>query len=80
MSNYNMSQKEYFLVKLEVLAPTTLSYRILAESPEEAAALAAEKQGQEMQNAPKIAFHKMKKIQSTVYNAGTSMIQYIKKY
>jgi len=70
--------KEYFTVKIETTAPITLTYKILAETPEEAATLAAKKQGQQQSNPPIIHFAKLGKLKAKVYKSGTSTLQLTK--
>lgn len=71
--------KEYYTVKLEALAPITITYRVLASSPEEALELAIK--GKERQSSPTSVFYtRMKKLKATVYAAGTSMIQFTKGF
>lgn len=72
--------KEYFTVKIETLAPITLTYRILAETPEEAAEIAAKRQGQQQSAPPIILFAKLGKLQAKVYKAGTTLLQLVKKF
>lgn len=68
--------KEYFTVKVEVLTPVILTYKILSETPELAAKLAAKKQGQEQSAPPKINYAKqVGKAEIKVYKAGTTMLQ-----
>lgn len=71
-------QKEYFTVKVEVLAPVTLTYRIYAESPEEAADMAVKQAGQKQFSQPIIGYGRMKSLKTMVYNAGTSMVRFVK--
>lgn len=71
--------KEYFTVKVEILIPVVLTYKILSETPEEAAKIAAKKQGQEQTSPPKINYAKqVGKAQIKVYKSGTTMLQLTK--
>jgi hypothetical protein len=70
--------KEYFTVKIETVAPVILTYKILAETPEEAAEMAGKKKGQQMSGPPIILFAKLGKLKAKVYKAGTSLLQLTK--
>ncbi len=70
--------KEYFTVKIEALAPVILTYKILAETPEEAAESAAKKQGQQQSSPPKIIFAKLGKMKVKVYKSGTTLLRLTK--
>lgn len=70
--------KEFFTVKIETLAPIILTYKILAETPEEAAIVAAKKQGQQQAIPPVIVFAKLGKLKAKVYKAGTTLLQLTK--
>jgi hypothetical protein len=66
--------KFYYDVKVECMLPATLTYRIYAETPELAAAMIKH-------SAPTMVKHKLigrKEIKLTVYDAGCSMIKFIK--
>ncbi len=71
-------QKEYFSVKVETLAPVTLTYKIYAESPEKAVQLAIKQAGQSLSSPPQISFGRLKHLKATVYNAGTNLIRLAK--
>lgn len=71
-------EKEYFTVKVETLAPVILTYKILAETPEEAAEVAAKKQGQQQTAPPKILFAKLGRMKVKVYKAGTTLLRLTK--
>ena len=64
-------------VKLEVLAPVVLTYRVWAESPEQAVELL--RYGH-MSAPPKPVLSKQKRIKATVYKYGTVMIEFIKQF
>lgn len=70
--------KEYYTVRVEVLAPSVLTYRIYAESPEEAVEIALKQRGQQMSAPPSIIFGRMKNLKATVYAAGSSLVKYVK--
>lgn len=65
---------KYFDVRIEVMLPATLHYRVLAESPEKAAEM--------IRNLPPNAVkHKLqgrREFKLTVYDAGSTMIKFIK--
>lgn len=72
--------KEYFTVKIETLAPVILTYKILAETPEEAAEIAAKKKGQQMTAPPIILFAKLGKLKAKVYKSGTTLLHLTKNF
>lgn len=67
-------EKHYFDIKVEVLLPAILTYRVLAEDAEQAASM--------IKNISPVAVnYKLagrKEIKLTVYNAGTCIIKFIK--
>lgn len=68
-------QKFYFDIKVETMVPATITYRILAEDPEQALTLM--KPSLNPYNvAYKLPFHKPIKIM--VYNAGSNLLRFIK--
>jgi hypothetical protein len=69
--------RQYYTVKLEVVAPMTLTYRVLAESPEQALELAAQAP---LSQAPRPHLSKMKKLKASIYLAGTTLLQLIKNF
>lgn len=73
-----MNKKPYD-IKLDVLIPTTITYRINATSEQEAIR-ELEKQSAPVKIALKYNTHKQIKLKATVYSAGTSMIKFSKVY
>lgn len=73
MSNVEL---KYYDVKLEVKLPATITYRILAESPEKAFELSkrATPTGVKYNIAHKLD------IKAIVYDSGTTMIRFIKNF
>ena len=67
-------QKTYFDVKVETMLPATLTYRILAETPEQAADLVKNMQP----NNVKYRLINRKDIKLLVYDAGTTLIKFFK--
>lgn len=67
--------KKYFDVKVEVMLPAVLTYKILAETPEEAVALIKGKQP----NSVVHKLHHRKELKIMVYDAGSTMIRFIKQ-
>jgi len=66
--------KFYFDVKVDVMLPATLTYRVLAEDAQKAAELIKQSQ-------PITVKHKLigrKEIKLTVYDAGCSVIKFVK--
>jgi hypothetical protein len=67
-------QKEYFTVKVETLVPTTVTYRVYAESPD--VAIDMVKRGSvQFSQPPQFMWGQMKRLKATVYNAGTVLIR-----
>src|SRR5690348_16571544 len=62
--------KRYYEVRVECMLPATLTYRVLAESPEEAASLIKSKQPNSVQH--KLLGRREAKL--TVYDSGSSII------
>jgi len=71
-----IAKKKLYTVKLEVMAPVELTYKIWAESPEEAAEL----RGATLARPPKPNLARKKNLKATVYRYGTMMIEFIKKF
>jgi hypothetical protein len=69
-------QKQYFDVKLEVLLPATLSYRVLALDEEEAIKETAKRAPDNLK--PKYAAKKL--LKASVSAAGTSFIRLVKNF
>lgn len=67
---------QFFEVKVEATVPCTLSYRVWANSPDEA--LDKIKTQSPSQFTPKIQQKKISK--ATVYNAGTIMVRATRNY
>lgn len=66
--------KFYYDVKVECMLPATLTYRVLAETPQQAADLIKNM-------SPTGVKHRLsgkKDIKLSVYSAGSSMIQFVK--
>ena len=69
------NNKKYFDIKIESLLPATLTYRVLAENPEEASQLIKT-------ISPNSISYKLigrKDLNIKVYDAGCSIIRFIKK-
>lgn len=73
-------QKQYFTVKLEATAPVILTYKILAEDPEEASLMAIKLRGQKQTAPPSISFAKLSNITAKIYKSGTSILELTKKF
>lgn len=73
-------EKEYFTVKLETLVPVTFTYRVFAETPEQALEMIT-RPGQHPESAPpRILFHAARKVKAKVYNLGTVMMRLVKNF
>lgn len=74
-------KQEYYTVKLETMMPVTLTYQILAESPEKAIEkISAAPTSIAFKEAPKLLFARLKKVKLTVYNASSNIIRLIKNF
>jgi hypothetical protein len=67
-------EKKYYDVKIECLLPATLTWRILAETPEQATELVKNQQP----NGVKYRLIGRKETKLSVYEAGSSMIRFMK--
>ena len=68
-------EKRYYDVKVDCLLPATLTYRVLAENPEEALRLTKNM-------SPVGVKHKLagrRELEAKVYDMGSSMIRLVKK-
>jgi hypothetical protein len=74
MKTNEQKSKKYFDVRVECLLPATLYYRVLSETPEEAANLI----GQMYPNQVKYRLIGRKNIKLSVYDAGCSIIKFMK--
>lgn len=66
--------KKYFDVRVEAMLPATLTYRVLAEDPEQASNMIKNM-------APNNVTHKLhgrKEFKLTVFDSGSTMIRFIK--
>lgn len=68
-----------FLVQLEAVVPIILTYRIVAETPEEAIRLALTNIKKPYQR-PMIIYSKLRKIKAQVYRFGTKIIELVKSF
>lgn len=66
--------KRYFDIRVECTLPATITYRVLAETPEQAAALIKGTQPSSVKH--KLALRRETKI--TVYESGSTIIRLIK--
>jgi hypothetical protein len=66
--------KKYYKVSIETLLPATISFRVLAESPEKAAEMIKNQNPVEVRH--KLAGRRDKKI--TVYDWGTTIIRFFR--
>lgn len=65
---------KYYDVKVEVMLPATLTYKVLAESPHQAAELIKNKQP----NAVKHRLIGRRENKLTVYDSGSTLIRFVK--
>lgn len=66
--------KRYFDIRVECTLPATITYRVLAETPEQAASLIKGTQPTSVKH--KLALRRETKI--TVYDSGSTIIRFIK--
>ena len=66
--------KKYYDVKVEVMMPATLTYRVLADSPQQAAELIKNLSP----NMIKPKLHGRREIKLMVYDAGCVTMQFVK--
>lgn len=69
-------QLKYYDVKIEVQLPATVIYKVLAESPEQALELA----NRASPVSVKYNLLRKKDLKATVYDAGTTMIRFLKNF
>ena len=69
-------QKKCYTIKLEVMAPVELTYKVWAEDPEEAAKMI----GAVLTRPPKPNLSRKKNIKATIYDYGMSTIRFIKRF
>lgn len=73
--------KYYYTVRVEGTAPVTISYRVLAETPEEAVRqVEYNGPGAMLSEPPKPTMARFRKTKARVYKMGTSTIDFIKNY
>ena len=73
-------EKIYYTIKLDVMAPMELSFRVLAESPEEAAEMISKMPLPPLAAAPRPDLSRMRKIKARIYKYGLSTILFIKQF
>jgi hypothetical protein len=71
------AEKQFYTIEVEAWTKSTLKYKVLAESPEEAVELIDKSA---MLNPPLTKVNGMKKISAKVYKYGTNMIKLIKNF
>ncbi|KKN66638.1 hypothetical protein LCGC14_0469730 [marine sediment metagenome] len=73
-------QKQFYTVKLEVMAPVELTLRVYAETPQEAIDMVSRNPLPPLSGPPRPNIARMKRIKATVYKAGTTIYYLIKNY
>ncbi len=68
--------KKYYDVKLEAMAPITVTYRVLAESPEAALELINRSPPTHVRHV----LNKKRNLKAVVYDAGSTLIRFTKAY
>jgi hypothetical protein len=69
-------EKKYYDVYVEVMLPATLHYRVLAEDSSECIDLIKNKSP----NSVNHKLHLRKNLQAKVFDAGSSVVQFIKRW
>ena len=69
-----------YSVEMEVMVPATMYYRGQAENPQQALEIAITQGPNKVNNAPKIFWGRLKRVSAKVLNAGTSILQFTKKF
>ncbi len=77
---FNPPQKQFYTVKLEVMAPVELSLRVFAETPQEAIDMVSRNPLPPLSGPPRPIISRMKRVKATVYKAGTNIYYLIKNY
>ncbi len=72
-----MEVKKQYTVRVEVMAPVELTYKVWAVSPEEAM---KDYDRSPLSQAPKPILSRKRKIKATVYKLGTTIVEIQKKY
>ncbi len=67
--------KQYYTVKVEIMAPVTLTYIVLADDPQQALERAY---SAPLSRLPEIHFSRMKRLKASIYLKGTNLLQFIK--
>ena len=73
-------QKQFYTVKLEVMAPVTLTMRVFAETPQEAEQMVSRNPLPPLSGPPQPKLSRIKRIKATVYKAGTNLYYLVKNY
>lgn len=73
-------QKQFYTVKLEVMAPVTLTMRVFAETPEDAEQMVSKNPLPPLSGPPRPILSRIKRIKATVYKAGTNLYYLVKNY
>lgn len=75
------SLKKDFSIKIELLVPVTLSYKVTEETPEKALSVIESHLWEKAQTSPpKHAWGKSKKLNAKVFEHGTIKVEFSKTY
>lgn len=80
MTQNKPKEKKYYSVKLEGQVPVELHFKVLAESPEEAAEIVSKNPLPPLARAPRPILPRLRRLKATVYRYGTTTIDYIKNF
>ena len=74
-----IKNKQYYTVKIEAQAPIHLTYKILAESPQQALEQVEKQLLKSQSEPPKIIWSQIRKLIGRVYQAGTISLLHFKE-
>jgi hypothetical protein len=71
-------ERQHYRVELDTLVPAVLTYKVLAETPEEALAMALKLRGPS--SPPSINISKARRLKAKVFRFGTVQIDLVKNF
>lgn len=74
-----LKPKEYYTVVVEALVPSTLKFKVYAETPEEALEQVVKLQAT-LLDPPRPRLTQMKKLNAKVYKFGSNMMELMKRF
>lgn len=73
----NIVQKQYYTIKVQVMVPGEITYKVFAESPE---AALLEFESKRYSGTKQAFWNKLKKLKAMIYKVGTINLLLEKKY